>query len=292
MSSNGMNGFLCVDKIAGITSRAVVNMVHRHVRPDKVGHAGTLDPLATGVLVIAVGRSTKLISYVQRMPKTYLAEFELGKTSDTEDITGKIQAREVATLPSEEAVREACRQFEGEIMQLPPQFSALKVDGRRAYDLARTGKEVQLAPRPIRIYEASVVEYAYPLLRLNVQCGSGTYIRSLGRDIGEELGCGAVMSSLRRTRIGGFHLDRSVSSDELQLKETVRGNLQPPLDGVDLQQRVLEPDQMRDIEFGRPIKVDASDEEFVAVTSDGQFIAVLNRDKERWYKAVVNFSAK
>jgi len=287
-----MNGFLCVDKIAGITSRAVVNMVHRHVRPDKVGHAGTLDPLATGVLVVAVGRSTKLISYVQRMSKTYLAEFELGKISDTEDITGEVQTQNVASVPSEEEVQAVCSQFEGEIMQLPPQFSALRVDGRRAYDLARAGKEAALSPRPIQIYETAVVEYEYPALRLHVQCGSGTYIRSLGRDIGKALGCGAVMSALRRTRIGNFDLERSITSDELQSQDAIRENLQPPLTGVDLTQRKLSPDQERDIVFGRPIKVDASDEEFVAITSDDKFMAVLKREKESWYKAIVNFHAK
>ncbi len=287
-----MNGFLCVDKIAGITSRAVVNMVHRHVRPDKVGHAGTLDPLATGVLVIAVGRSTKLISYVQQMPKIYVADFELGKTSDTEDITGEVLTHEVTSVPSCEEVKAICKQFEGEIMQLPPQFSALRVDGKRAYELARTGREVQLTPRPIHIYEASVVTYDYPSLRLKVQCGSGTYVRSLGRDIGEQLGCGAVMSQLRRTQIGNFDLERSLSSNELQSKDAIQGNLQLPLAGVDLERRELSPDQLRDITFGRPIKVDANAEEFVAVTDHEEFVAVLKREKESWYKAVVNFHAK
>ena len=199
-----MFGFLNLNKPAGVTSRDVVNQVQRLVRPEKVGHAGTLDPLATGVLVVCVGRATRLTEYVQRMPKHYSATFLFGRQSDTEDIDGQVIELADPPQPKRDQIEATLPKFLGEIQQVPPAYSALKVEGRRAYDLARRGEDVQLAARPVVIYELRIVAYEYPELRLDIVCGSGTYVRSLGRNIARTVGTQAVMSALVRTAIGNF----------------------------------------------------------------------------------------
>src|SRR5436190_8799230 len=199
-----MFGLLNVDKPSGLTSRDVVNRVQRLVKPHKVGHAGTLDPLASGVLVVCVGPATRLIEYVQRMPKRYLATFLLGRRSETEDIEGAVTELTDTPVPTVEQAHGALPNFVGRIQQLPPAFSALKVDGQRAYALARKGETPDLQPRPIEVYSVELVEYSYPQLVLDIRCGSGTYVRSLGRDIARALGTEAVMSALVRTEIGPF----------------------------------------------------------------------------------------
>jgi tRNA pseudouridine55 synthase len=200
------HGFLILDKPLGMTSRAAVDCCAQWFpRRMRLGHTGTLDPLATGVLVVAVGQGTRLTDYVQGMTKTYRAGIRLGARSDTDDGEGNITADEGAgPLPLAE-VQGALSSFVGVIAQVPPAFSAAKLEGRRAYDLARRGAEVDLAARPVRIDVIELVRYDYPDLSIDVHCGKGTYIRSLARDLGERLGCGAYLTSLRRTSIGPFH---------------------------------------------------------------------------------------
>ena len=198
------SGVLNLDKPGGMTSRDVVDLVSRPMRKVKVGHAGTLDPLASGVLVLCVGPATRLIEYVQRMPKSYRTVVRLGARSDTLDADGRIEVEEVPRVPTEEEVRVALASQVGIIDQMPPQFSALKVEGKRAYDLARGGQAVELASRPVRIDRVELISYAWPFLELQVDCGSGTYIRSIARDVGEALGCGGLVEVLVRTRIGPF----------------------------------------------------------------------------------------
>ncbi len=287
-----MIGFLCVDKPEGVTSRLVVNRVYRHAKPAKVGHAGTLDPLATGVLVVAVGRATKLISHVQRMEKRYSATFELGKTSDTEDITGAITEHEVADVPGVEEVEAVCRQFVGEIQQQPPAYSALRVDGKRAYKLAREGKPVELQPRPVTIHEISLVDYDFPKLRLDVRCGSGTYIRSLGRDIGEQLRTGAVMTELRRTAIGEFSIANAIRLEELDDPERVQRGLEPVDRGVStLPSCTISEEQKRMLSFGVNIELDYEADEIAAFESSGNLAAVLQRVDGRTFRPAVSFIA-
>src|SRR4051794_35109294 len=157
-----MFGLLNIDKPAGLTSRDVVNVVQRLVRPHKVGHAGTLDPLATGVLVVAIGPATRLVEYIQRMAKSYRAVFLLGRTSDTEDIEGKVAELPQAPVPNIEQIESATPRFVGMIDQRPPVYSALKVGGRRAYELARRGETIELAPRRVEVHSIDIVRYAYP----------------------------------------------------------------------------------------------------------------------------------
>lgn len=208
------SGFLILEKPLGMTSRAAVDRAARWFgRGTRLGHTGTLDPLATGVLVLAVGLGTRLTDHVQRMAKTYRAGIRLGARSDTDDGEGTITVDENAAPQERAAVEQALQKFVGTIAQVPPAYSAAKVAGRRAYVLARRGAEVELTPRQVRIDAIQLLRYEYPDLDVEVRCGKGTYIRSLARDLGERLGCGAYLQSLRRTRIGPFDESEAVSLD-------------------------------------------------------------------------------
>jgi tRNA pseudouridine55 synthase len=272
-----MFGLLNVDKPAGVTSRDVVNRVQRLVRPLKVGHAGTLDPLATGVLVVAIGPATRLVEYVQRMPKTYQGTFLLGRTSDTEDVEGHVSELPNAAAPSRENVVTAIPQFLGTIEQRPPAYSALKVGGKAAYELARRGEAVELAPRSVEIHSIEVVRYEYPELELRVQCGGGTYIRSLGRDLAESLGTGAVMSALRRSAIGPFTADEAIDCESLSVPFIPKNLLSPLLALGQLPQIELSNEQIARVSQGQTISAayDQAADEIAAVDNRGQIVALL-----------------
>lgn len=221
-------GVLNIDKPAGLTSREVVNHVVRLVRPAKVGHAGTLDPLATGVLVVCVGHATRLVTLAQEGRKRYRARFLLGKTSDTDDITGNVSEGGDCSRLTDADVTNLLPEFLGQIAQVPPQFSAVHVRGERAYDLARRGETVELDPRLIEVHSIRPTEVQLPEMELEVECGSGTYIRSIGRDLGIRLGCGAVMTQLRRLAVGPFEARDAIGLDTLT-NETIQASLQPAL---------------------------------------------------------------
>ena len=287
-----MDGFLCVDKPQGASSRDVVNQVQRLTRPAKVGHAGTLDPLATGVLVVAVGAATRLVQYVQRLPKYYRGTFLLGRTSDTDDVTGNVTSGPVDRVPSSDEVQQVCRGFVGKISQRPPAFSAIKVKGRRAYQLARSGQQVELQARSVEIYSIDVNEYDFPTLEVTVVCGSGTYIRSLGRDIGEALGCGAAMSRLRRTAVGPFAIERGTCLSALSSEQLVRDNLWPLAAAVEELPRVeLTDQQRRAVGYGQRLAIThhAADE-VVALDTADQLVAILIRMPDGRYRPAINFT--
>ena len=271
-------GLLNLNKPAGATSRRVVDRVQRLARPAKVGHAGTLDPLATGVLVVCVGAATRLIEYVQRMPKGYLGTFLLGRCSPTEDVDGEVTLLADPPVPTRQRIVEAAERFVGQIEQRPPAYSALKVGGRRAYDLARKGHDVKLKPRPVTVHQIEVKSYAYPELVLRIECGSGTYVRSLGRDLAESLGTAAVMSALVRTRIGSFSVEDAVDPRQLRDGDWA-DHLLPPLLAVERLPRIaLSPEEMTRIGHGQTIsrespRVDAR--EIVAVDTAGRLRAIL-----------------
>jgi tRNA pseudouridine55 synthase len=248
-----MFGLLNVNKPAGITSRDVVNRVQRLVHPHKVGHAGTLDPLATGVLVVAIGPATRLVEYVQRMPKTYRGTFLLGRTSDTEGIEGTVRELADPPRPTTKEIQTAIERLVGTIDQVPPAYSALKLDGERAYDLARRGQAVELESRPVEIYSLALVSHSYPELTLLVQCGSGTYIRSLGRDLARSLGSDAVMLALRREAIGPFAIDTAVDGNSLTVA-TIQSHLLSPLIAVSQLPRIdVSADEARRLAMGQTI---------------------------------------
>lgn len=217
-----MNGIVLIDKPEGWTSFDVVNYVRKMVarlvgkKPKnvKVGHTGTLDPSATGLLVLCVGSYTKKVTELIRHDKTYQVELRLGQKSTTGDKEGEIT--EVSDKkPSEAEVMRVIKKFIGEISQTPPAYSAIKVNGKRAYELARAGKEVNIASRIVNIHSITDIEYEYPIVRFTANVGSGTYIRSLAEDIGKDLGTGAYMSALRRTVVGGYTIDKAYAISEL-----------------------------------------------------------------------------
>lgn len=216
-----MDGLLLIDKPAGWTSFDVVAKVrgilkHSGVNKPKVGHTGTLDPLATGLLVLTLGTYCKRAGEFSKLDKTYEVEMKLGQTSTTDDGEGEI-TNVSDKKPSEEAVKEVINSFVGEIQQIPPVFSAIKVNGKRAYKLAREGKEVVIEPRTVTIDSITEVKYEYPLIAFTADVSSGTYIRSLVRDIGEKLQTGAYMSGLKRTSVGEFNLTYAVAVEGLSL---------------------------------------------------------------------------
>jgi len=275
----GLCGLLNLNKPSGMTSREVVNVVQRRLpRRTKVGHAGTLDPLASGVLVVCLGAATRLIQYVQGMPKHYQGEFLLGRRSATEDTEGEVTTLECPPIPTREQVVAAASKWIGVIQQRPPAYSAVKVRGRRAYDLARRGDEVELAARPVIIHRLEVRDYDYPRLVLDVVCGSGTYIRSLGRDLAESLGTACVMSGLERTAIGGFSIDEAVSTEGLS-PATWREYLLPPLRAVgEMPRVVLSPEELVEIGHGRTIAPPGELPkaiEYAGVDDRGHLVAIL-----------------
>jgi tRNA pseudouridine55 synthase len=274
------HGLLVLDKPQGITSRDAVDLAARWFpRKTKIGHAGTLDPLATGVLVLAVGHATRLIEYVQDMPKTYHTRITLGATSDTDDADGTITSKPDAQPVDEATIRQALSKFVGEIDQVPPAYSAGHVSGKRAYDLARRGDEVVLAPRRVRIDRIEVVSYQWPQLELDVHCGKGTYIRSIARDLGVALDVGGYVATLRRTRIGPFAEVNAVSLNVDT--EQARGHMLPPAAAVSHLQAVrVTKDETRRLRQGQMIPATGTGE--VAVMDEsGELIAVGRIDGTR-----------
>jgi tRNA pseudouridine55 synthase len=238
-------GVLCIDKAVGGTSFDAVAAVRRLYATKKVGHTGTLDPMATGVLVVLVGRAAKAADFLVADEKRYLAELQLGITTDTEDTTGTVLTRADA-LPSAEQVRAVCASFVGEILQVPPMYSALKVGGQKLVDLARRGVEVERTPRPITVHSLSVevLDEAQGRYRLAVHCSKGTYIRTLCADIGAKLGCGGAMAALRREQSGRFALSDCTTLDALsQMDNAARLARLLPLESLfaDLERVVLPP---------------------------------------------------
>lgn len=290
-----LSGVVNLNKPRGITSRQAVDVVKRLVRPAKTGHAGTLDPLASGVLVVCVGAATRLIEYVQRAPKSYVATFLLGRSSPTEDVEGEVTELVSPPQPSLDEIAAAAEKLTGEILQRPPAYSALKVAGRRAYDLARAGREVELRPRPITIHRLAVVRYEYPKLVLEIECGSGTYVRSLGRDLAESLGTSAVMSALVRTAIGDFRLEEACRPDELT-GENLSGWLLPEARAVATLPRIdLGADEVARIVHGLAIAPPSSlaiehpaGAELAAFGPGGKLIGIVAKRPDGTLRAIRN----
>ncbi|MGB9164811.1 MAG: tRNA pseudouridine(55) synthase TruB [Rhodomicrobium sp.] len=213
---NDINGWLILDKPQGLTSNQALGRLKRLYNPKKVGHAGTLDPLATGVLPIAFGEATKTVAHVVDCEKTYDFTIRWGVETDSDDAEGQ-PVRTSGERPSREAIEAALPAFIGDIMQVPPCYSAIKVDGERAYDLARDGDAVELTPRPVSVYELDIEEPISPeLTRLICACGKGTYVRSIARDLGRALGCYGHIAALRRTSVGPFDEENAISLEKLE----------------------------------------------------------------------------
>jgi tRNA pseudouridine55 synthase len=227
-----MNGYLLVDKPAGWTSHDVVAKVRNILKKEaghkiKVGHTGTLDPFATGLLILMVGNYTKKAEEFSKLDKVYEAEIVLGMVSTTGDPEGDI-TKNSDKKPAFEEINNALEQFTGEIKQVPHKFSAMKINGQRAYRLARAGKEVQLEPRKVTIHAIDAVAYKYPNLKFTAEVSSGTYIRSLSEDIGENLGTGAYLSALRRLEVGSYKVKDAIIIDKNSKDDIINNVRQTP----------------------------------------------------------------
>lgn len=217
----GVSGVLVVDKPLQMTSMHICRIVRRRLvnagapKRIKVGHGGTLDPLASGVLVVLIGKATKQCETIMAGEKEYIAEIDLARVSNTDDLEGEIREIEIADVPSASRVRDVLDGFVGVVRQTPPAHSAIKVGGERAYRLAREGADPKLEARPVVIRSIDIAEFDFPRLTIDVVCGKGTYIRSLARDIGRALGTGGMLVGLRRTRVGEFTIDRATPIDDV-----------------------------------------------------------------------------
>lgn len=211
-----LEGIVNLDKPAGLSSAQVLNRIKRLLpRGVKLGHAGTLDPFATGVLLVLVGKATRRCEQLMGQPKTYETTIRLGATTPTDDLTSEARAWSGAREVARKRVEEAVAAFVGEIGQRPPAFCAMKVGGRPAYKLARQGKSVPLEERLVRVYRIDLLRYEWPEVVLRIECGRGTYIRSIARDLGEALHVGGYLTALRRTRIGAYDVESAVTLEEL-----------------------------------------------------------------------------
>ncbi|MCE5279493.1 MAG: tRNA pseudouridine(55) synthase TruB [Planctomycetaceae bacterium] len=311
-----MFGFLNIHKPSGPTSHDIVAAARRRLgRGVKIGHAGTLDPFANGVLVLCVGHATRLADYVQAAVKCYRAQVTLGAVSATDDPEGPItrstgilpvsptgvspvesdlrqgqdapatHGRDAHATPDESAVRAALRQFTGTISQVPPAHSAVHVDGQRAYKLARAGKSFDLKARSVHVYEMTMLSYDWPHLEIDVRCQAGTYIRSLARDIGAALGVGGYCSALTRTAVGEFRLENAKSVDAVELP----GDLISPLAAVEhLPKLTLDDEQVKRINMGQPLRLADNQfttaKEVVLLAPDGGLLALSEPTPDRLLK--------
>ena len=213
--ANSVSGVLVVDKPVGLSSHDVVQIIRNGTKIRRAGHTGTLDPRASGVLVVLLGPAVRLSEYVSAAEKRYQAVIELGITTDTYDLEGRVMRRSPVEISYEE-FEEALQGFIGEFEQKPPAYSAIKIKGEKAYEIARRGEEVDLEPRMIQVHELELLDWDPPEAVIDIQCSSGTYVRSLAHDLGEKLGCGATLTGLRRTKNGSFGLRDAVSLRKLQ----------------------------------------------------------------------------
>lgn len=209
------HGMINVYKEAGYTSHDVVARLRGICKQKKIGHTGTLDPDAVGVLPVCLGNGTKLCDLLADRTKEYIAVLRLGIVTDTQDLSGTVLSRKNVEIDPEQ-VKQVIASFQGDLQQIPPMYSALKVNGKKLYELAREGKEIERKPRPVTVYEIEVIKKAHPEYTIRVKCSKGTYIRTLCHDIGQNLGCGGVMASLMRTKVGEFKIDQAYTLEQLQ----------------------------------------------------------------------------
>ena len=267
-----MNGIVIVDKPQDWTSQDVTARLRRVFGTRRIGHGGTLDPMATGVLPVFVGRATRGVEFFEHAEKTYEAVIRLGVATDTEDITGTVLSQKEVSV-TEAEFEDALTRFRGEILQVPPMYSALKVNGQKLCDLARKGREVERQPRPITIYELQCLEFSGETARLRVRCSKGTYIRTLCKDIGEALGCGGCMEALRRVTAGEYTIQEAVPLQTLLETENPRQYLR----GVDtmfrdLPEVKLTPNQEKRCRNGNSFSVKLPAGRYRAYSQTGEFL--------------------
>ena len=280
-----MFGILNLRKPTGPTSRDCVNSIQKLMRPEKIGHAGTLDPLASGVLLVLVGQAVRLTDAVHTLSKEYVGTFQLGVTSESTDCETPLIPMESAPLIDRQSLEQQLPSFVGNIEQSPPKYSAVWIGGKRAHELARAGKEFEMPSRQVSIEALEVTSFEYPFFELKMTCGTGTYVRSLGRDIARKLGSDAVLTKLVRTAIGPFRLETSCELDALTSRESIESHLAPALDGVKHWPRAVPSDDtILHFEQGKQVNqselnpIGELDGDFAAVTdSEGRLRVLIKR---------------
>ena len=284
-----IDGILNIDKPAGSTSLEIVNLVRRLSRQQRVGHAGTLDPNASGVLPVCLGQATRVIPFLIDAPKTYCAEAELGTSTTTYDAEGKVTGRVDPSFVTREQVEEVLPSFLGLILQTPPMYSAVRHQGKRLYDLARAGIEVERKKRRAHIFGLRLLRWQPPFFTIEVGCGKGTYIRSLVHDLGQSLGCGSYLTNLVRLRSGPFDIGDALTISQLEdsFRHGYWQNLLYPMDAV-LESwiaAIISQEKEQEIRWGRPLTLggeEGSDKgRCRAYSLDGRFLAVLRFITER-----------
>jgi tRNA pseudouridine55 synthase len=272
-----LNAVLPVDKPVGPTSHDVVGGARRALGIRRIGHTGTLDPFASGLLLLCVGRATRIAQYLTALPKRYVATARLGVTTDTLDREGTVvEERAGWETLAPDAIGEALDALRGELLQVPPQFSAKKVAGEAMHRRARRGESVELEPRPVTVYEIELLDIQLPLVRFEVLCSSGTYVRALARDAGQALGCGAHLTELRRTSVGAFDVDGALTLDALEDEAAVAAATIDPLAALTHMRPLhVDGDAVSALTHGRavacPSEVDGGP---VAASADGRLVAV------------------
>ena len=275
-----MNGIVIIDKPQGWTSQDVTARLRRVFNTRRIGHGGTLDPMATGVLPVFVGRATRGVEFFEHAEKTYETVLRLGITTDTEDISGTVLTEQDAFVTGE-MLEETLKKFRGEIMQVPPMYSALKINGQKLVDLARKGREVERQPRPITIHELTLLGMEAEGIRLRVCCSKGTYIRTLCKDIGEALGCGGCMAELRRVSAGEYRIEEAVPLQVLLETETPEQYLRPVDSMFRNYPRVtLTPKQETRCRNGNSFSVQMEDGTYRAYGQNGEFLMLAKVDSE------------
>ena len=275
-----MNGIVIVDKPADWTSQDVVSKLRGVFQTRRIGHGGTLDPMATGVLPVFVGRATRGVEFFEHAEKTYEATLQLGMTTDTEDTTGTV-LEEKPVFVTEEQFLSALEAFRGQIQQIPPMYSALKVNGQKLYELARKGKEVERKARIITIHQLECLEFSGSTARIRVRCSKGTYIRTLCKDIGQALGCGGCMAALRRVAAGAYPIEQAVPLAELVASEDP-GKYLLPVDSMFTQYAAvkLTPNQEKRCRNGGSFTIALPDGTYRAYSQTGEFLMLAKVDGE------------
>ena len=286
-----MNGILLIDKQPDWTSNDVVAKLKGILHQRRIGHSGTLDPMATGLLVVFVGRATRAVEFAEGHDKRYIAGLRLGITTDTQDITGTVLEEKVVTVTGEE-LELALEGFRGQIQQIPPMYSAIKQNGRRLYDIARKGGEVERKPRAITIHDLRVIGRQEGDWLLDVRCSKGTYVRTLCHDLGQALGCGGCMSSLRRVEAGEFSVDQAVTLSQVQqMADTGRAEeLLLPVDSLfqEYPRCTAAAAQEKKIRCGNQVKTGLAGGDYRVYTESGEFL-MLGRVEDGKMKTVKSF---
>jgi tRNA pseudouridine55 synthase len=299
-AESAVDGVLPIDKPAGPTSHDMVALARRALATRRIGHTGTLDPFASGLLLLCIGRATRIAEYLSGLDKQYTAIVRLGVNTDTEDATGSILSEHDATGITPSDVETALHAQRGEILQTPPAYSAKKVDGVRSYRLAREGRAVELEPVSVTIYHLEITQFETPDVHLDVTCSSGTYIRAIARDLGAALGVGAHLTALRRTAVGAHSVDNAMSAADLDaiaiarraersgagIADASSGTLRPAListlDALGEMQRIeAAPDDIDHIRHGRAITRHDAVDGVVALGRDGELIAIAHAEGGR-----------